>query len=400
MPDLTFSLTPTDAIAEDRLQQVLDNHERRTHTRVHLHKTTPQSAQQDLNSFALHKMGADVSQMGSTWLRGFIDMNALRSFNTLEASRMGSASQYIPACWESAHFPGQAQSTCWAIPWLADVRVLYYRRDLLEQAGVDEQNAFESVEALAETLERLQKSHVAAPWVVPTRFSWRTLHNVASWIWAAGGDFVSSDGKRMLLMEPTTLDGLKAYFSLSRFLSDEVCGLASTTEVNQRFLAGQVAVTLSSGYLLGAASPAIEPERVGFASPPGVSFIGGSLLVVWSHTLLEQQAVELVRYLTSPIVQQSYGLGSLLPVRLDALDALQTLTGQAGGFVRFLQETLHHGRSLPTIYLWNVIEGRLTSTLAQIWEEVLKSTQPDLDAVLEQYLTPLNRQLDMLLQNS
>src|SRR3989304_4980714 len=221
MPDLTFSLTPPDAVAEDTLQPLLDNHERRTHTRVHLHKTTPQSAQQDLNNFALHKMGADVSQMGSTWLRGFIDMNALRPFNALEASRMGNASQFIPACWESAHLPGRTQSTHWAIPWLADVRVLYYRRDLLEQAGVDEQNAFESVEALVETLERLRKSHAAAPWVVPTRFSWRTLPHGASWIWAAGGEFVSSDGKRMLLLEPKTLAGLKAYFSLGRFLSDE-----------------------------------------------------------------------------------------------------------------------------------------------------------------------------------
>ncbi|HEY4723597.1 MAG TPA: hypothetical protein VII92_17210, partial [Anaerolineae bacterium] len=72
----------------------------------------------------------------------------------------------------------------------------------------------------------------------------------------------------------------------------------------------------------------------------------------------------------------------------------------AGEFVRFLQETLHHGRALPTVYLWNVIEGRLTGTLAQIWEEVLKSTQPDLDAVLERYLTPLSQQLDMLLQHN
>jgi hypothetical protein len=94
MPDRTFSLTSTDAVAEDALQPLLDNHERRTHTRIRLHKTTPQSAQQDLNNFALHKTGADVSQMGSTWLRGFIDMNALRPFNILEAGRMGNASQY------------------------------------------------------------------------------------------------------------------------------------------------------------------------------------------------------------------------------------------------------------------------------------------------------------------
>jgi hypothetical protein len=39
MPDLTFSLTPTDAIAEDVLQCLLDDHVSRTHTGVYLHKT-------------------------------------------------------------------------------------------------------------------------------------------------------------------------------------------------------------------------------------------------------------------------------------------------------------------------------------------------------------------------
>lgn len=51
MPDLTFSPTPTEAVAEDARQPFLENHERRTQRRVHLHKTTRPSSLQDLNNF-------------------------------------------------------------------------------------------------------------------------------------------------------------------------------------------------------------------------------------------------------------------------------------------------------------------------------------------------------------
>jgi multiple sugar transport system substrate-binding protein len=304
---------------------------------------------------------------------------------------------FIPILWQSTHTPDAAEP--WAIPWLADVRMVYYRRDLLARAGVEERTAFQTPQTLEETLHRLQASGVACPWAVPTRFSWRTLHNVASWIWAANGDFVSPDGKHVLLTQPQALAGLKSYFSLARFMSDQVRNFSTALDFDDLFLSGEAAVIISSGYLSPTDQGALQPKQVGVAAPLGIPFIGGSHLVIWQHTKYDHDATQLVHFLTRFDTQQSYGLGNLLPVRLDALSALGEAGGYAGEFVRQLLQWLPQGRMLPSVYLWNVIEARVAKALAQVWEEVLATHEPDLEAILQRQLLPVTQFLDMMLRN-
>ncbi len=400
MRELIFSTTRNVALNPGKLDQALKQFTAQQHVPVRLLEIDTEFAMQELNSFALHQTGADVSQMGTTWLRGFVDMNALRPLSLKKDVRLGhpdDVASFIPILWHSTHTPDTAE--LWAIPWLADVRIVYYRRDLLARAGVDERTAFQTPQALEETLRRLQASGVGCPWAVPTRFSWRTLHNVASWIWAANGDFVSPDGQRMLLTQPPAMAGLKSYFSLACFMSDQVRNLSTALDFNDLFLSGDTAVIISSGYLSPTDQGVLQPEQVGVAAPLGIPFVGGSHLVIWQHTRYDTDATKLVHFLTQFDTQQSYGLGNLLPVRLDALSALGETGGYASEFVRQLLQWLPHGRMLPSVYLWNVIEARVVKALAQVWEEVLAAHEPDLEAILRRQLLPLTQFLDMMLRN-
>ena len=401
MRELIFSTTRNVALNPGRLDQALERFTAQHHVPVRLLEIDTEFAMQELNSFAQHQTGADVSQMGTTWLRGFVDMNALRPLSLKNDVRFGhpdhDVTSFIPILWQSTHTPDIAEP--WAIPWLADVRMVYYRRDLLARAGVDEQIAFQTPQALEETLQRLQANGVACPWAVPTRFSWRTLHNVASWVWAANGDFVSPDGKRVLLTQPPAMAGLQSYFSLARFMSDQVRNFSTALDFNDLFLSGDAAVILSSGYLSLVGQGTLQPEQVGVAAPLGIPFIGGSHLVTWQHTKYDHDATQLVHFLTRFDTQQSYGLGNLLPVRLDALSALGEAGGHAGEFVHKLLHWLPQGRMLPSVYLWNVIEARVTKALAQVWEEVLATHEPDLEAILRRQLLPVTQFLDMMLRD-
>lgn len=399
MRELTFSITSGVALGPTVLEQALRRFTAQQHVPVRLQPIANESAMDELVKFALHQTGADVSQMGTTWLRGFVDMNALRPIlSDKNASPPDhNKSTFIPILWHSAHT--SATSPQWAVPWLADVRLIYYRRDLLARAGVDEQAAFQTPQAMANTLQRLQASGVECPWAVPTHFAWRTLHNVASWVWAANGDFISSDGQHVTLTQPQALAGLKVYFALARFLSAEVRASSTTLDFNDLFLSGQAAVILSSGYLSARGSGTLQPEQIGVAAPLGIPFVGGSHLVVWQHTRYEQEANQLVQFLTRLDTQVSYGLGSLLPARLDALTELGKADDSAGEFVGQLLQWLPQGRMLPAVYLWNVIEARVVKALAQIWEEVLAVPEPDLDAILTRHLTPLAQSLDMVLRH-
>lgn len=395
MTELTLSITPTDAVEMTTLQQVLKDFEKRTHIAVWLHEIDTKVAREEISHFADHVKGPDVSQVGSTWLHGIVDMNALRPFKTHEVEQIGNPADFIEASWKSTFLSGQP-NVQWAIPWLADVRMIYYRRDLLEKAGIDEKGAFATPEIFEQTLQQLQASGIANPWVVPTQHSWRTLHNLASWIWGFGGDFLDASGKKVLFANPEALAGIKAYFSLGRYLTDAARGL-TTSQADVLFMKGQAAVTISGSHLL--AMPPDLLEQVGFTSPPGPPFVGGSHLVVWKYTRFEKEAVELVRTLASAEVQKTYGQGSLLPVRLDALAALENEAGHEGVFARYVQQTLANGRSFPSAYLWDIIEARLAAAMVSIWGEVLQAPVPDLEAIFQRTLPVLAHRLNVILNN-
>ena len=395
MTELTLSITPTDAVEMAALQRVLKEFESRTRVNVQLYEIDTKSAREAITQFAVTGKGPDVSQIGSTWLRGIVDMNVLRPFTARDIAQIGTPADFIEASWTSTFIPGQP-SVQWAIPWLADVRMVCYRMDLLKNAGIEEQGAFATPEAFDQTLSQLQFSGVPIPWVVPTKHSWRTLHNIASWVWGAGGEFVDSDGKQPMFDRPEALTGFKAYFALGQYLMDPARGL-TTSQSDALFMSGQAAVTISGPHLL--AMPPELLDRVGFTSPPGPPFVGGSHLAIWKYTRHENEAVRLVQALTNFTAQKSYGLGSLLPVRVDALSELGTLAGQEGAFARYVQRAQANGRSFRPVYLWNIVEARLVAAMASIWDETLKSPAPDLDSILQRIIPTLAHRLTMSLNS-
>ncbi len=358
---------------------------------VNIQGLTWDVVRQKLNQVATYNQGLDVSQIGSTWLRDFVDMNAVRPFSASELRKIGDPSEFVPAAWESVRL--HHDKAVWAIPWLIDARILFYRRDLLKAAGINERAAFTTPQALEQTLSALKAQGVTIPWVTPTQTSWRTLHTVASWVWGNGGDFISRDGKRVLFVEPPALAGFKAFFRTARYLVKEARGL-SDVESDALFMQGKAAVTISGPWIMEMDEELLA--NVGVASPPGPAFVGGSHLIIWKHTPSALQAFRLVEYLTGVQAQRRHGFSGLLPARLAALDTVNITSRE---FSRYLEHVLLNGRAFTTPHLWALVEERLGQTLAQVWEEALnlpKITDSALEALLEQRLGTLARRLEMM----
>lgn len=374
-----------------RTRTLIEGFTAKHHIPVQLQDLTWDTARQDLNQVATYNEGPDVSQIGSTWLRGFVDMNAVRAFGPFEMRRLGSPSDFVPAAWESASLHDDA--VLWAMPWLVDARILFYRRDILKQAGIDESSAFATPEALDETLAALRSHGVAIPWVIPTQFSWRTLHTVASWVWHHGGDFVSSSGERLTFMDVPALAGFRGFFKLARHLVEPALGL-SDRESDALFMEGKAAATISGPWIMEMDEELLVD--VGVTSPPGPAFIGGSHLIIWKHTVMPRKAVRLVQYLTSLEGQLNHGLHGLLPARFEALNAVDTSSRE---FSRYLQTLLKSGRSFYATHLWALIEDQLNHALADVWQDVLalsSLTDDALDAILERHLGALHNRLEMM----
>lgn len=69
----------------------------------------------------------DVAQLGNTWLPEFV---ALRAVDPVTPSMVDS-SDYFPGIWQTNVVDG----TAYGVPWYVDTRLIFYRSDLLAEAG-------------------------------------------------------------------------------------------------------------------------------------------------------------------------------------------------------------------------------------------------------------------------
>lgn len=389
MTELELSLT-TIPFTPETGEEVFQNFAAQTGVRVNVTTLPWGTAWNDLVRVGIHTRGLDVSEIGSTWLSDFVGMNSLRPFSMEQIEMVGGPGRYWQTAWENGRVAGDPQ--IWAIPWLVDTRLLYYRRDLLAQAGVDEAEAFRSQAALKDTLGRLRAAGVDSPWVIPTRKTRMTLHNSTSWVWAAGGDFVTPNGKKILFAQPAALEGFCRYFELAEFLAPQARDL-DDTQSDALFTTGSSAVTISGPWVYYLAVQA--GIDVGVAPVPGVPFVGGSSLVVWKHSYKAAAALELIRYLSSPAVAARFRSGiGMLPARQDAL---QSLPDAGAPIYSTMAGQLKSGRSFRHVPLWGMIEERLDAALALIWKEIFASPQADICPVVERNINNLATRLELIL---
>ncbi len=375
------------------LAELVKNFEKKNPIRVRITTMQWAEAWSELVKIALYNDGPDVSEIGNTWVSDFAKMVALHSFTPAEINALGGQDSFLASSWESA--TGSELGYAWAIPWLVDTRILFYRRDLLQNAGVNEETAFQTHAQLKSTLEQLQKSGVHIPWVVPTRKSRMTLHHVSSWVWGAGGRFLSQGGRRVMFDQPEAIKGLLDYFGLIRFMPPEARD-RDERESDDAFSSGKAALTISGPWMLS--EQIIQPKiraKTGFVSPPGLPYVGGSHLVIWRHSRATRETLELVKYLTSPEVQTTYcqAIGSL-PTRLEALSDPYY---HDDPFHQRLINRLKDGRSFRPIPLWGMVEDRLTTTLGHIWQELLDNPDQDIESVIKSHIEPLASRLNMTL---
>lgn len=399
MLELELSIMSRGPQTAQRVQQLLAPFAARHRVQIHLNVLNWDTGWAELVKTALYGHGPDISEIGSTWVGNLMGMNALRPFASAEVAALGGEAAFLRSAWQSGQVGGGSQ--LWAVPWLADTRVIYYRRDWLARAGLDEKDAFSTATQLEQTLAKLVLTGVAHPWAVPTLPTLNTLHNVVSWVWGAGGDFVSNTGRQVLFHQPAAVAGLCAYYDLHRYLAGPT-GRIGPDESNLLFRQGIAGVILSGPWTMNRLLNASESDaevraNFGVALPPGDSFVGGSHLIIWKHTHQARLALELIQYLTSQATQSTYIQmdPELLPVRYDALEA--SPLAQHPGY-HLLSTGARFGRSFPSLPRWGLVEDKLASVLNDIWADLHANAALDLDAHLRRKLDPLAKRLEYTLQ--
>jgi multiple sugar transport system substrate-binding protein len=378
------------------IQPFLEEFEAETAIRVHLRYMDWDAAWNQLVRAAIYNDGPDISEIGTTWTGDLIGMNALRSFNANEINSMGRSQVFVPAAWLNAMPTGDKS---WAVPWAAGSRLIYYRPRLFAQAEIDPQTVFTSPETLINAARCLVDHGSRVPLAVSTGGTHATLHNLASWLWARGGNFVRPDGRAMALLEPKALLGMREYFAFGRFLTHGISLLGASAPEEFFQMNQDTAMTISGTWLVSQlGDEKFGPGKEFFAAQmPGPSFVGGSNLVIWKYSRHAEAAVQFARYMTSASVQaRLVRLVGLLPVRVDVLG---TPPFSNEPYWQMAAQGLLSGRTFPSIRLWGVIEDRLAAGMDAVWKDVLAHPDVDPQDALVRFLTPLCQRLDLMMQD-
>jgi multiple sugar transport system substrate-binding protein len=250
----------------------------------------------------------DVAQLGNTWLPEFAALHALEP---VEPSVVDS-SDYFPGIWQT----NVIDQTAYGVPWYVDTRLLFYRKDLLAEAGYADPPT-----TWAEWIEMLRAIKQGA--LLPLN-EYEPLLALALQQEApllrdgdSRGNFRSEDFKRALRFYREMFDN----------------GFAPATNANQisnvwdEFARGSFTFYITGPWSIGEfkrrlpASLQSEWMTAPLPGPqgPGYSVAGGSSLVVFNGSPRKKAAWQFVQYLSQRVVQlRFHALTGNLPPRRSA----------------------------------------------------------------------------------
>jgi multiple sugar transport system substrate-binding protein len=294
----------------------------------------------------------DVSQIGTTWMGELAVTGAL-------AQPPETFTQRSAEFWEGAWSAVTVEEAVHGVPWYVDTRVLYYRTDLLEQAGFSQ---------APQTWEELKQAATKLKNEVGTRFG-INLHPRADFlpfIWQAGG-VIYQDGT-FHLNTPEVIEALTWYQS---FFKEELTSTDPQYDVHQAFINGDAPMFYSGpwsiglindqsgGQIDGKWSVALMPQN-----KTRTSFLGGSALAVFADGDNMDASWAFTDFLTRPDVQARwYELTGDLPAVKAAWE-----TGELSSdpLLQIFGEQLTDAQAPPAIPEWQEVSTAIDDNLETV----------------------------------
>ncbi len=301
----------------------------------------------------------DVAMVGTTWMGEFAGMDALDP-------TPGEVDK--SAFFEGAQKTTEVDGTSFGVPWYVETRLVYYRTDLAEKAGITTPPTdWAGLKSMAKAMQDKAGAKYGIGLQAGGTGSWQSVMPFA---WSAGADLTKDDGKAYNFDSPEVLKAAEYYQSFfTDGISDKAAPATPTTEPD--FASGKVPMFISGPWMMSAVEKAggegFKDKYDVMQIPADVkssSFVGGSNLVVFKNTKNRDSSWKLVNWLSDPKTQVKwYGMSTDLPsVKSAWQDPALTADSKLAVFGKQL-ETAQAPPSFPT------------------WEQVVTSFDSEMEKV-------------------
>jgi multiple sugar transport system substrate-binding protein len=361
-----------------------------------------------IRNAAISGEGPDVTQAGTTQVPFFAALGGFEDINP-RVEDVGGKSAYANGVWQTTQVTGRDGT--WALPWFTEARAIYYRKDVLKKAGVDEATAFTDWDAFRSTLEKVKQvkeinGKPIEPFGSPGKKAFDLVHHVMPFVWDAGGAELTDDNKKSAIASPEAEQGVKFMADLlSSGLYDKSQLERDGTQVENQFKGGRLAVWMGGPWVLGSVKRADDENwvpaarnNVGVAPMPsgpvgeGFTFVGGSNLMMLKSSKNKDAAWELMKFLSQDQIQSDYAAKQgMFPARIEPQKAAGETDANYGGFLKAIQQ----GRTYAPIPQWGPIEQAYKARFANILEQAGGGQLTD--AQIEEQLRGAEKEANALL---
>ncbi len=295
----------------------------------------------------------DICQVGNTWIPEFAALGALEPLQPLvDASSVLQPKDYFAGIWDTNVIGG----SLFGIPWYVDTRLLFYRKDLLAQAGfATPPRTWDEWRTAMAAIKKNAGADKYAVFLPLNEFE--PLLNLA----IQQPDPLLRDNDTYGNFESA---GFRRAFSfyVEMFRNDWAPRLSNTQLPNiwDELARGYVAFYISGPWNIGEFKRR-EPDLLGRwgtaalpgSNGPGGGAAGGSSLVIFRGTKNKQLAWELIQFLSTVELQQKfYVLTGDLPPRRSAWNFPDLANDE---YAHAFREQLELVKATPKIPEWEHI---------------------------------------------
>ena len=257
---------------------------------------------------------------------------------------------------------GTYDNKLYAVPYYAGARIVLYRKDLFEAAGVEVPTTLDEFLAAGVALK---EANADVPNFSGIYLPGRNWYAVLSYIWENGGDIATKDGDAWVgeLDSAGSIAGLE-YFKELFDTANSAPADGDDTNDFIAFCAGEVGMMPAPGWKPG---QIIDPENgcpemeanIGVFALPGAEagttapvFLGGSNLAIPVNSEKQELAYDLLTILVSSGFQKQFAASGTIP-------ALKSELAQvAGSDAAVAQATAaENSRFVPTSEKWAGVEA-------------------------------------------
>jgi multiple sugar transport system substrate-binding protein len=297
----------------------------------------------------------DVSQMGTDMMAQF---GANSTFDPVPADIDPSA--FVQTAWNTNKVDGQMVG----VPWYVETRLLYYRKDIADKAGISAPPAtWDDLKAMAKAM----KEKGGAKWGIS--LGTKNWQEYVPFLWSNGGDIVDSSGNPAL-NSPQAVEALTFYDS---FFTEGLTpkSVPEGFDITPAFVKGDNPMFFSGPWHLGlikdAGGAGFEGKWAIAPMPKkvsGTSFLGGSNLVVFSASKNKAAAWAFVKFTADPKTQ---ALWYKTVTDLPAVQAAwQDPTVAADPNVKMFGDQLQDTKAQPASGTWSELSSAINDALEKM----------------------------------